>query len=126
MQDNNIRRLRGKPAIEAAHENLAVEDEIRLDALISHLYSVESDEAADIHASYHIERILFMLEKRTRKNGMTKEALVQKIQYMDISGTARQVAKGKLTEAAASDALFRQLSSIENPNIYDRYINFYG
>lgn len=126
MQNNNIRRLRGKLAIEDAHLNLADEDEARLDALISHLYSVESDEAADIHASYHIERIVFMLEKRARKNGMTKETLVKKIQYLDISGTARQVAEGKLREAAASDALFRQLSSIENPGIHDRYINFYG
>ena len=126
MQDNNIRRLRGKTALEAAHISLATEDEARLDALISHLYNVESDEAEDIHASYHVERILFMVEKRARKNGMTKEALVQKLQSLDISGIARQVAKGKLTEAAASDALFRQLSSMENPGNHDRYINFYG
>lgn len=126
MQDNNIKKLRGKSAIEAAHVDLTAEDEARLDAWISNLYHVESDEAADIHASYHVERILFTLEKHARKNGMTKEVFMQKLQYLDVSGIARQIAKGKLTEAAAIDALFRQLSSMENPHIHDRYINFYG
>jgi hypothetical protein len=37
------------------------------------------------------------------------------------------VAKGKLTETAAVDALFRGLSTIEsNGKADDRYVNFYG
>ena len=126
MQDNNIRKLRGKPAIEAAHVGLTGEDEAWLDTMISNLYGVESDEAADIHASYHVERILLALEKRAREKGMTKEALIKKVDYLDFSGAARQVAKGKMTEAAAVDTLFRGLSGMENPHREDRYINFYG
>jgi hypothetical protein len=36
------------------------------------------------------------------------------------------VAKGKLSEAAAIDALFRSLRAMENQAKDDRYINFYG
>jgi len=37
------------------------------------------------------------------------------------------VARGKLTETAAVDALFRGLSMIENDGkADDRYVNFYG
>jgi hypothetical protein len=126
MRDNNIKKLRGKPALEAAHVDLTDKDEARLDTLISDLYGVESDEAADIHASYHLERIFIAVEKRARKNGMTKDTLLHRMQYFDTSGTARQVARGRMTEAAAVDVLFRSVSRIESPYGYDRYINFYG
>jgi len=66
------------------------------------------------------------LERRARENGMKMETLMQKVQYLDVSGAARQVAKGKMTEAAAVESLFRGLSTIENPQRDDRYINFYG
>ena len=126
MQDNSKKKLMGKAAIEEAHVGLAGEDEARLDAMISNLYGVESDEAADIHASYHAERILRSLGSRASDNGMRKEAFIRKVQYLDVSGTAKQVAKGKTTEAAAIDALFRGLSNMENPMSDDRYINFYS
>ena len=127
MHDNiDARKLRGKPAIEAAHAGVTGEDEARLDLTISSLYGVESDDAADIHASYHVERIFLSLERRARENGMKLETLMQRGQRLDVSGAARQVAKGKMTEAAAVDALFRGLSTIENPQKDDRYINFYG
>jgi len=126
MQGNNIKKLRGKPALEAAHADLTDKDEARLDTMISDLYGVESDEAADIHASYHLERIFIALEKRASKNGMTKEALLNKLQYLDASDTSRQVAKGRMTEGAAIDVLFKDISRMENPNSDDRYINFYG
>jgi len=127
MHDNiNARKLRGKPAIEAAHAGVTGEDEARLDSTISSLYGVESDEAADIHTSYHVERIFMSLDRRARENGMKAQTLIERLQYLDVSGAARQVAKGKMTEAAAVDSLFRGLSTTENPRRDDRYFNFYG
>jgi|SRR5690349_21565227 hypothetical protein len=126
MQDNNKKKIRGKAAIEEAHRGLIGEDEGRIDSMISNLYGVENDEAADIHASYHIERILLLLESRARDKGMRKEAFVRKVQNLDVSGAANQVAKGKITEAAVVDALFRGLSNMESTTREDRYINFYS
>ena len=126
MQDNNKKKIRGKAAIEEAHRGLIGEDEGRIDSMISNLYGVENDEAADIHASYHIERILLLLESRARDKGMNKEAFVRKVQNLDVSGVANQVAKGKITEAAVVDALFRGLLNIESTMREDRYINFYS
>ena len=126
MQDNNKKKIRGKAAIEEAHRGLIGEDEGRIDSLISNLYGVENDEAADIHASYHIERILLLLESRARNKGMRKEAFLRKVQNLDVSGAANQVAKGKITEVAAVDALFRGLSNMESTMSEDRYINFYS
>jgi hypothetical protein len=124
-QDSN--KLRGRSAIEAAHSGVTGEDEARLDATISQLYGVESEEAAEIHANYHIDKILASLAKRGGENGMKKATLAERVQSLDISGAAHQVAKGKLTETAAVDALFRGLSIIEsNGKADDRYVNFYG
>ena len=121
--------MRGRSAIDAAHAGITGSDEARLDATISSLYGVESDEATEIHANYHIGRMLASLEKRARENGMTRETLVDRAKYLDIHGAAREVAKGKLAETAAVDVLFRSLSTMENrsdPSEQDRYINFYG
>ena len=126
MQDNNKKKIRGKAAIEEAHRGLIGEDELRIDSMISNLYGVENDEAADIHASYHIERILLLLESRARDKGMRKEAFLRKVHNRDVSGAANQVAKGKITEAAVVDALFRGLSKMESTMSEDRYINFYS
>ena len=129
MQNNTSdRKLRGRSAIEAAHAGLSGQDETRLDATISMLYGVGSDEAAEIHTNYHVERIFLALEKRARENGMKREALAERMQCLDIVGVASQVAKGKLAEAAAVDVLFRGLSTIESRGkaADDRYSNFYG
>lgn len=124
-QDSN--KLRGRSAIEAAHTGVTREDETRLDATISQLYGVGGEEAAEIHANYHIDKLLALLAKRSGKNGMKRETLAERVQHLDISGAAHQVAKGKLTETAAVDALFRSLLTIEsNGKADDRYINFYG
>jgi hypothetical protein len=123
-QDSN--KLKGRSAIEAAHLGVTGEDEVRLDATISQLYGVDSDEAADIHANYHVDKILASLAKRAGENGMKREILSKRVQHLNISGSAYQVAKGKLTEAAAVDALFRGLSMIEsNGNAEDRF-DIYG
>lgn len=127
MHKQDSSKLRGRSAIDAAHAGIIGEDEARLDATISELYGVESEEAAEIHANYHIDKILASLAKRAKENGMKRETLAQRIQNLDISGAAHQVAKGKLTETAAVDALFRGLSAIEsNGKADDRYVNFYG
>jgi hypothetical protein len=123
-QDSN--KLRGRSAIAAAHAGLTGEDEARLDATISQIYGVESDEAAEIHANYHIDKIFASLAKRARENGMKRQTLVERVQNLDVSGTAHQVARGKLTEAAAVDALFRGLSTIESGTNADDRFSIYG
>lgn len=127
MDKQDSAKLRGRSAIEAAHTGVTGEDEVRLDATISQLYGVEGEEAAEIHANYHIDKILASLAKRAGETGMKRQTLTARIQHLDISGAAHQVAKGKLTETAAVDALFRGLSTIEsNGKADDRYVNFYG
>lgn len=123
-QDSN--KLRGRSAIEAVHAGVIGEDEVRLDARISELYGVESDEAAEIHTNYHIDKIIALLAKRAGKNGMKRQTLVERAENLDVSGTARQVAKGKLTEAAAVDTLFRNLSTIESGGKVDDRFSMYG
>ena len=126
MDKHDSGKLRGRSAIEAAHVGVTGEDEERLNAMISQLYAVENDEATEIHANYHIDKILASLAKRAEENGMTRQVLAERVQHLDVSGTAHQVAKGKLTEVAAVDALFRRLSIIEsNGNVDDRF-SIYG
>lgn len=127
MQDNDLRRLRGKSAIDAAHEGISGEDEVRLDSAISTLYGVDGDEALEIHANYHIDRIFAQLIQRARQNGMKKNAIAKRLAGLDFNTIGSQVAVGKLAEAAAVELLFRQLANAESrtrPD--DRYIQFYG
>ncbi len=127
MHKQDSSKLRGRSAIEAVHIGVTGEDEARLDATISRLYDVEGDEAAEIHANYHIDKILALLARRVRENGMKRQTFAERLEYLDVSGTAHQVARGKLTEMAAVEALFRGLSMIENDGkADDRYVNFYG
>jgi hypothetical protein len=124
--DKQESRLKGRSAIDAAHAGVVGEDEARLDATISRLYGVESDEAAEIHANYHIDKILASLARRAGENGMKRETLTKRVKNLDISGAARQVAKGKLTEAAAVDAFFRGLATIESNGKADDRFSIYG
>jgi len=58
---------------------------------------------------------------------MKTQTLAERVKQLDVSGRAHEVARGKLTETAAVDALFRGLSMIENDGkADDRYVNFYG
>jgi hypothetical protein len=50
------KKLRGRSAIEAAHEGVTGEDEIRLESTISTLYGVDREEALEIHTNYHLDR----------------------------------------------------------------------
>jgi hypothetical protein len=126
MQENDAKKPRGRSAIQAAHGGVTSEDEARLDLMISDLYEVDSDEAAEIHLNYHIDRMLGALARRCAEKGIRREVIADRLRYLDVSGTANQVAKGRLSEAAAIDALFRSLQTTENHDSDDRYINFYG
>jgi hypothetical protein len=126
MQENDAKKPRGRSAIQAAHGGVTGEDEARLDLMISDLYEVDSDEAAEIHLNYHIDRMLAALARRCAEKGIRRDAIADRLRYLDVSGTANQVAKGRLSEAAAIDALFRTLQTTESYERDDRYINFYG
>lgn len=126
MNKRDSNKLRGRSAIEAAHAGIVGEDEARLDTTISQLYGVESEEAAEIHANYHIDKILASLAKRARENGMKRETLATRVQSLNISGAAHQVAKGRMTETAAVDTLFRGLSIIESNGKADDRFGIYG
>ena len=126
MQDRDTKKLRGRSAIHAAHEGKTGEDEARLDARISDLYGVKIDEAGDIHLNYHVDRILITLARRGGEKGMRSNELAERLRHLDLPSAAYQVTKGKLTEAAAVDALFRAIGAMENPDENDRYVNFYG
>jgi hypothetical protein len=58
--------------------------------------------------------------------GITSESIADRLGYLDVSAVATQVVKGKLSEAAAIDSLFRSLQATQNRDSDDRYINFYG
>lgn len=118
---------RGKAQLDAAHRGIVKEDEAKLNTVISQTYGVESEEALDIHVNYHAERLLALLEKRAKENGMAAKAFEAKVQQLDVASAAYHVATGQLVEAAAVDVLFRNLYAIESQGgDNDRYINFYG
>ncbi len=126
MNEQDSNKLRGRSAIDAAHAGVTGEDEARLDATISSLYGVDNEEAAAIHANYHVDKILASLAKRAGENGMKRQTLADRVPHLDIPGVAYQVAKGKLTEAAAVDLLFRGLSTIERNGKPDDRFTIYG
>ena len=126
MQDSDDKRPRGRSAIQAAHGGVTGEDEAKLDLMISDLYGVDSDEAAEIHLNYHIDRMLAALARRCAERGIRSDAIADRLRYLDLSGAANQVAKGRLSEPAAIDALFRAVRAVDNQDSDDRYISFYG
>ena len=126
MHETDAKKPRGRSAIQAAHGGVTSEDEARLDLMISDLYGVDGDEAAEIHLNYHLDRLVAALVRRCSDKGIRTDTIANRIRYLNVSGSADQVAKGKLSEAAAIDALFRSLSSMENQAKDDRYMNFYG
>jgi hypothetical protein len=126
MQNTDEKKLRGRSAIQAAHGSMVGEDEARLDTIISDIYGVDRNEAAEIHLNYHIDRIVTALLQRVTQKGSRGDLLQKRLESIDVYGAAYQVAKGKLAEVAAVDALLRALEAIEKPNGYDRYVHFYG
>jgi len=126
MQESDAKRPRGRSAIQAAHGGLTIEDEARLDLMICDLYGVDSDEASEIHLNYHVDRMLAALTRRCAEKGISNEVVADRLRYVDVLGTANQVSKGRLSEPAAIDALFRSLQAAESQDRDDRYISFYG
>lgn len=126
MHKTEAKKLRGRSAIQAAHGGITSEDEARLDLMISDLYGVDEDEAAEIHHNYHLDRLAAAIVRRSTEKGIRADAIADRIRYLNLSGFADQVAKGKLSEAAAIDALFRSIKAMQNEGKDDRYINFYG
>jgi hypothetical protein len=126
MHETDAKKPRGRSAIQAAHGGVTSEDEARLDLMISDLYGVDGDEAAEIHLNYHLDRLVAALVRRCSEKGIRTDTIANRLRYLNVSGSADQVAKGKLSEAAAIDALFRSLSTMESQAKDDRYINFYG
>ena len=126
MQESDSKKPRGRSAIRAAHGGITSEDEARLDLMISDLYKVDNDEAAEIHLNYHIDRMLAALTWRCEQRGIRSESIADRLSYLNVSAAANQVVKGKLSEVAAIDSLFRSLQATENQDRDDRYINFYG
>jgi hypothetical protein len=123
----NIKKLRGRNAIEAAHAGMSGEDEARIESAISRLYGVSHDEAAEIHTNYHVDRIFLSLYTRALANGMKKEAILKRFQELDFLGVSQQVTQGKIAEAAAVEVLFRSLARLETTGkVEDRYLSFYG
>jgi hypothetical protein len=126
MQESDAKKPRGRSAIQAAHGGVTSEDEARLDLMISDLYGVDSEEAAEIHLNYHADRMLAALARRCAERGIRRDVIADRLRYLDVSGAANQVAKGRLSEAAAIDALFRSLRGTGKQDKDDRYISFYG
>jgi hypothetical protein len=128
MQEYNSKESRGRTAIQKAHEGLIIEDENRLNHIIAHLYAVDRDEASEIHTNYHADRIFLALTKIIREKGIAKNSILSTdlLRSLDLFSTADQVAKGRISEAAAIDILFRTLKTSERQeDEYDRYISFY-
>jgi hypothetical protein len=57
---------------------------------------------------------------------MKRQTLLDHAQHLNIAGAAQEIARGKMTEAAAVDVLFRGLSIIENGGKMDDRFNIYG
>lgn len=119
--------MRGRSGIGEAHQDIWGSDEARLDAKICDMYGVELDEAVDIHADYHAERIFHLLEKRAATSGMRRDHLSAHLRQLDLVELSRQVAKGALAEPAAADILYKGIEMLESRRKpEDRYVNFYG
>ena len=127
MQESDAKKPRGRSAIQGAHGGLISEDEARLDLMISDLYGVDSDEAAEIHLNYHADRMLASLARRCSEKGIRGNMLADRLRYLDVSGVWRiRLQRADLAKLAAIDALFRALRSMQSQDKDDRYINFYG
>jgi hypothetical protein len=120
---------RGRIALDLEHENILEEDERRIDTKICILYGVEAEEAKEIHANYHSDRLYFLLRDRARKHGMTESTFLEKLESLNFYSYSYMVSRGQLMEMAAVDILYKGLCNSENNgrnNLDDRYISFYG
>ena len=123
--DRSNSQQRGRTALDLEHENIAGEDERRIDARICIMYGVEADEAKEIHTNYHSHRLYLLLRDRARKHGMTEATFLEMLKGLNVYHYAQIVSQGRLMEMAAVDVLYKALYISEyDPG--DRYISFYG
>ena len=123
--DRSNSQQRGRTALDLEHENIAGEDERRIDARICIMYGVEADEAKEIHTNYHSHRLYLLLRDRARKHGMTGSTFLEMSKGLNVYHYAQIVSQGRLMEMAAVDVLYKALY-ISEYDQGDRYISFYG
>lgn len=123
--DRSNSQQRGRTALDLEHENIAGEDERRIDTRICIMYGVEADEAKEIHTNYHSHRLYLLLRDRARKHGMTESMFLEMLKGLNVYHYAQIVSQGRLMEMAAVDILYKGLYKSEYDQ-GDRYISFYG
>jgi hypothetical protein len=127
-KENNIDRIedrsisKGKGAIDILHDNIVKEKEKALNLKISDMYSVDYEEASEIHINYHLLRIYSMIEKSDTLSRM--KAFIES--NLDVRSLAAQVAFGQITENTCMDILIGIMKNQKETKVKDRYINFYG
>lgn len=113
---------KGKSAIDILHNNIVKEKEKALNLKISDIYSVDYEEASEIHINYHLLRIYGLIEKSDTLSRM--KAFIEN--NLDIRNLAAQVAFGQITENTCMDILIGIMKNQRESKVKDRYINFYG
>ena len=127
-KENNMDRiddkalLKGKSAIDILHDNIVKEKEKALNLKISDIYSVDYEEASEIHINYHLLRIYSLIEKSDTLSRM--RAFIDS--NLDIRSLAAQVAFGQITENTCMDILIGIMKNQKETKLKDRYISFYG
>jgi hypothetical protein len=127
-KENNIDRIedrsisKGKGAIDILHDNIVKEKEKALNLKISDMYSVDYEEASEIHINYHLLRIYSMIEKSDTLSRM--KAFIES--NLDVRSLAAQVAFGQITENTCMDILIGIMKNQKETKVKDRYINLYG
>jgi hypothetical protein len=124
-------KLRGKIALDIWHKSISKDDEKRINVKISNIYKVDLEEAKEIHANYHLNRIISLLLDWAKKHGMTESIFAAKQRDLDAQELAYQVSMGELIEIAAVELLYKQLcyaatNTNSSKTTGDRYINFYS
>lgn len=125
---NNIKEIddraisKGKSALDNLHENIVKEKEKALNLKISDIYSVDYEEASEIHINYHLLRIRSMIERSDILSNM--KGFIES--NLDVRGLAAQVAFGHITENTCMDILIGVMKNQKETRLKDRYINFYG
>ena len=113
---------KGKMALDMLHENVSKEDEKNINLKISDIYGVDFDEANEIHVNYHNLRINNLIKKSDilQRMDQTME------RYFDISSLSSMVVNGEITENTCLDILINAVRNKAQPQVKDRYINFYS
>lgn len=113
---------KGKMALDMLHKNVSKEDEKNINLKISDIYGVDFDEANEIHVNYHNLRINNLIKKSDilQRMDQTME------RYFDISSLSSMVVNGEITENTCLDILINAVRNKAQPQVKDRYINFYS